>query len=241
MTILDYVLSATQTMIENKKPRLSLAIPTYEMNGDGARLLKRSLDALEKQTFKDFEVVVTDNSENDEIEKLCSYYNLDIKYSKYAVKGMAPNTNEAIRKSSGEIVKILYMDDYLYHEEALQEIHENFTSEVNWLATGCIHLKDGELSNQHYPSYNKDIYMGNNTIGSPSVVAIRKSSAIYFDEHMTWLLDCDYYSRMYNKFGEPKLIYDINVVMGLHKNQVTNLLAESAKREELNYMLNKNK
>ncbi len=219
--------------------RLSVAIPTYEMHGDGGKYLKRSLDMLERQTFKDFEVVVSDNSQNDDIEKLCSYYNLNIKYSKSARMGMSQNTNEAMRKCSGEIIKILYMDDYLYHEDALEIINDAFTDDTQWLATACIHLKDGQLINPHYPEYNREIYTGNNTIGSPSVVALRNKDLLFFDETLNFFLDCDYYARLYKKSGEPKLLFDINVVMGLHKNQVTNLLSEMEKHREQDYMLKK--
>lgn len=219
--------------------KISIAIPTYEMNGEGAKLLKRSLDAIEKQTFKDFEVVISDNSLNDEIKTLCSYYSFPINYFKSDKVGMAPNTNEAMRACKGEIIKILYMDDYLNGADALENIVEAFLPEINWLVTGCIHLENEHLVRPHYPSYNHEIYKGINTIGSPTVLSLRNKDLIFFDEKMTWLLDCDYYARMYDKHGEPEFLYDTNVVMGLGKHQVTNMLAESIKQNELEYMLDK--
>ncbi len=222
--------------------RISAVIPTYEMNGDGVKFLKRSLDILEKQTFKDFEVVISDNSDNDDIANIIKEYkySLDIRYHRNPMKGMATNTNRAMQLAEGEIIKILYMDDYLHGINSLKKIDAAFTDDVNWLATGCIHFDGGALVRPHYPSYSHDIYTGNNTIGSPSVVSIRNKDLEFFDEKMTWVLDCDLYSRLYKKHGEPELLYDLNVVMGLHKNQTTNLLAEEVKRAEVNYMLNKN-
>jgi glycosyltransferase involved in cell wall biosynthesis len=218
--------------------RLSVAIPTYSMNGSGVEMLRRSFDALSKQSFKDFEVIISDNSEDDFIFDLCKEYmpKIPIFYFRNPDKGMATNTNFAMGLCQGEIIKILYQDDYLAHEDSLKLISDSFKG--NWLATGCIHKKD-ILSDPHYPSYNAEIYKGNNTIGSPSVLTIRNEDIIYFDEKMTWLLDCDYYARMYKKHGNPDFLFDLNVVMGIHKNQVTNMLADSIKRSELDYMLKK--
>lgn len=219
--------------------KLSVAIPAYEMRGLGPKFMKRSLDMLEKQTFDDFEVVVSDNSENEEIRNLLEYYTLDIRYVKNPIKGISPNTNSAIRNSKGELIKILYEDDYLASEESLQKIVDNFSTQDKWMATGCLHYQDGSLINPHYPAYNRDIYVGNNTIGSPSVVTIRNGIGIELDDTLTWLLDCDYYARMYKKYGEPKMIYDLNVVIGLGKHQVTNALSDAIKRQEVEYMMKK--
>lgn len=219
--------------------QLSVAIPCYEMYGEGAKFLKRNLDMLEKQSFKDFEVVISDNSDTEEIQNLISYYDLKFNYVKNPLKGISQNTNRAIAESTGEIIKVLYQDDYLATEESLKKIIDNFTPKDNWLVTGCLHLNEGTLFNPHYPSYNKEIYSGNNTIGSPSVLTIRKGETVTFDDNLTWLLDCDYYARLYKKYGEPKMIYDLNVVIGLGKHQVTNALSEQIKHHEREYMLKK--
>jgi len=50
--------------------RITVAIPTHEMEG-GPDFLEHSFGILKEQTFKDFDVVVSDNSENDEIELVC--------------------------------------------------------------------------------------------------------------------------------------------------------------------------
>jgi glycosyltransferase involved in cell wall biosynthesis len=163
------------------------------MNNAGSGLLKRSLDSLVNQTYKDFEVVISDNSENDSIEQMCGdpiYSSLRINYFKNPRKGMAQNTNEAIKQAKGEIIKILYQDDFLAHENSLKEIVDNFTG--HWLVTGCEHENEnGERYNPHLPTYSNKIKSGENSIGSPSVLSIKNGVAILFDENMTWMLDCD--------------------------------------------------
>ncbi len=222
--------------------KISVCIPTYEMNGAGKYVLKRNLDILLKQTFTNFEVVISDNSENDEIKHLCDnddYKTLNIKYFKNPRKGMAQNTNEAIKNAKGEIIKILYMDDYLAGNDSLQKIKDNFKG--YWMVTGCEHDDGTRKYNPHYPKYNKYIYLGKNTIGSPSVLSIKNENMLLFDEKMTWLLDCDYYKRLHDKYGNPSILNEINVVIGTSKNQITHILPSKTKRKELFYMAKKYK
>ncbi|MFA6520727.1 MAG: glycosyltransferase family 2 protein [Candidatus Paceibacterota bacterium] len=203
--------------------KLSVCIPTYEMHGEAERLLTRSFNILKQQTFKDFEVVISDNSEDDVVKNLCGkteYQSLNIKYIRNPRKGISKNTNEAIKNSSGKLIKILYMDDYLADENSLQNIIDNFKGA--WLVTGCGHDSgDGKIINLHFPTYNKKVYLGKNTIGAPSVLTIKNENPLMFDENLTWLLDCDYYKRLYDKYGEPDILNKINVIIGLGKHQTT--------------------
>jgi len=220
---------------------ISICIPTYEMHGEGATLLKRNFEALRTQTFKDFEVVITDNSDENMIKNLCAeeqYAVLTINYVKNPRKGMAQNTNEAIKKAKGDLIKILYMDDFLAHENALREIADNFKG--HWLVTGCAHDNgSGTRTNPHFPKYTDKIGLGKNTIGSPSVLTIKNENPLLFDEKMTWLLDCDYYKRLYEKYGKPVILDTINVVIGLGKHQTTNYLSDAQKQNEQEYMTQK--
>lgn len=221
---------------------ISICIPTYEMHGEGVRLLKRSLSAMVSQTYKDFEVVITDNSDDDAIESICKdqlFRSLSIAYYRNPHKGMAPNTNESIRRAKGDLIKILYMDDYFAHDDAIKDIVENFTG--SWLVTACGHDDgSGSLQKIHIPSYNKNIQT-KNTIGSPSVLTIRNNDPLFFDETMTWMLDCDYYKRLHDKYGKPVILDKVNVVIGLGAHQTTNHLSDNVKQQEHDYMTKKHK
>lgn len=225
-----------------KNRLISVCIPTYEMDGKAKEVLTRSFDMFKKQTYKNFEVVISDNSEDDAVKNLCEeerYSSLPIRYFRNPVKGMAQNTNESIKRARGDIIKILYMDDYLANENSLKRIAESFKG--YWLVTGCKHDNGNRIFKPHYPSYDDKIRLGKNTIGSPSVLSIKNENPLLFDEKMTWVLDCDYYKRMYDKYGEPEILNEINVVIGLSKEQVTNILPESAKKAEEEYIMKKYK
>lgn len=202
-------------------------------------LFVRLLESLWSQVYQDFEIVITDNSDDDVIKNLCEQYKTGIRYYKNPIKGMAQNTNEAIRRSKGELIKILYMDDFLSHNKSLLKIVNNF--EGQWLVSACTHIRLGDNFTQgvHYPEYSDDIHTGHNTIGSPSVLTILNDNPMMFDEEMTWLLDCDYYKRMYAEYGEPTYLKDINVILGLHDGQATNTMGDERKVFEYNYMMKK--
>ena len=221
-----------------KSPKLSIATPTHSMK-DRSYFLRRLLDSLWNQSFQDFEIVVTDNSDDDTIEKICEWYKTGIRYFKNPIKGMAQNTNEAIRQSKGELIKILYLDDYMAHDDALEKIVKHFSGQ--WLVSACTHNIKGEnITHQiHIPSYSEGIQTGNNTIGSPSVLTIKNDKPLMFDEEMTWMLDVVYYKQMYDKYGPPTILKDINVVIGLHSGQASNTMGDERKLWEHEYVKKK--
>lgn len=198
--------------------KISIAIPVYDMPNK-EYFLKRCMRSIERQTFKDYEIVITENG-----------------------KGMASNTNEAMRKCKGAWIKILYMDDYLAHPDALQKIWEQIEKknfEVAWLASACMHDDGKNIYHKHSPKWNDDIHKGVNTIGSPSVITIKNGLDMYFDENLMWMLDCDLYKRIEEKYGGPVIISDVNVIIGIGEHQATNWMGEERKKSEEAYMKKK--
>lgn len=218
---------------------ISIAIPTHDM-ANKEFFLRRSLNAIKQQTYKDIEVVITDNSDDRKLEEVAKEFDLNIKYFKNEgqAKTMAVNTNTAMLKSTGELIKVLYLDDYLAHDRALEDIVHNFQGE--WLVSACNH-SDGTMPpfNNHYPGWSENLKSGENLIGSPSVMTVKRDSKLLFDENMTWLLDCDYYVRMNEKYGSPTYLMSINVTIGVGEHQMTNILSDEIKNEELEYIKNK--
>ena len=77
------------------------------------------------------------------------------------------------------------------------------------------------------------------TIGSPSVFTYSNKNPLLFDENLTWTIDCEYYCRMFQLYGEPVYLKDINVTIGLHDGQVSNLLSDERKTFETDYLIQK--
>lgn len=187
------------------KPLISICIPVYDME-DKSFFLDRCTRSIERQTYKNYEIVIAENG-----------------------RGMAGNTNDAIKRATGDIIKILFMDDYLAHNDALQNLVDSFTG--GWLACGCLH-DDGQTKERpHMPEWNDDIHVVN-TIGSPSVIAFENNDPLLFDENLSWMLDTDLYKRLHARYGPPTMLESIDVVIGIGEHQHTNKLTDVEKLQE---------
>lgn len=221
---------------------ISICTPTYEMNGKGAEYLEYSFNILYHQTFKDFEIIISDHSESDLIKDLCDKWSsvLNICYFRNPNnKGnSSANINNAIKNAKGDTIKILFQDDFLYDEYSLEKQLECFKGK--WLVTACCHYDGKEIYKPFYPHYHDQIQYGKNTISSPSVLMFENKDILKFDENLIWLMDVDYYKRLYDKFGEPTICNYITVVNREHENQVSNTLATSERQQnEFNYIIKK--
>ncbi len=189
-------------------PKLSIAVPYHDTPYTDI-FLARLLHSLAKQTFRDFELVFSHNG-----------------------KGMAANTNNAIKQAKGEIIKIMYMDDFFNLPSALEIIVEQFNNpKTYWCMAGA--------TNNELPKWTDDLEKGNNKLGSPSALAFRNKSPLLFDETMTWLLDCDLYKRIEKKHGLPVIIGGPHIGIGIHPGQMTNILTDEEKLKEHEYLIKK--
>ena len=68
----------------NKVPFLSICIPTWEVRGAGAGYLEHTFNILANQTFTNFNIIISDNSQDDSIKDISEKWSniLDIKYFK---------------------------------------------------------------------------------------------------------------------------------------------------------------
>lgn len=185
-------------------PLVSILIPYHE-TPETAHLLKRAIDSVMEQTYTNYEIVLTKNGK------------------------MPINFNSAIKRARGEIIKVLCMDDYFAHKDALKAIVDNFTG--TWLITGC--------DNNPEPKWHYRIQFGHNKLGGLSTLAFANKDPFMFDENLSWLIDCDYYYRLFTKYGLPVILNDINVCIGIHENQMTKVIPMDIKLSELEYMKNK--
>ncbi|MGJ5617624.1 glycosyltransferase [Sulfitobacter sp. MF3-043] len=223
---------------------LSVCIPAYSMGGMGAKYLRVSLDILAKQTFRNFEVIVADQSDDSHIADLCSSYaDMTIRHldTRHLKRQSSANTNAAINAAQNEIVKILFQDDFLNGDDAITQIAHAFAEpEVKWVVTGSEHTRDGHtLIRPFVPKFHDRIQFGKNTISSPSVLALRREKAPSFDEALIWLMDVDFYKQCALRFGPPKILRKPLVVNRQHASQVSESVSRARVRQELRHVRRK--
>lgn len=107
---------------------ISVIIPVYNVEG----YLHYAIESLEKQTYKNFEIILVNDGSTDNSGKLCDEYSK--KYSNVRVfhkenGGLSDARNFGVQKSKGEFITFLDPDDYLetYSLELLagiQEMHD---------------------------------------------------------------------------------------------------------------------
>lgn len=212
--------------------KISIVIPAYIKDSSQIIFLENAFDSILKQTFTDYEIVLTDHSTIYDIETLCEKYSNKIKilYIKnfYGRGVPTENVNTALKYCSGEYIKILHCDDFFIDDQALEKIVNTLDStKRKWLVNGFNHTYDGiSFLNEKIPQYPKHLLVGNNLMGGPSNITIRNDCKIYFDTNITMGIDVEYYHRMRMKFGMPVILNDILVTSRIRYDRVS---AETSK------------
>jgi len=232
-------------MDKSVRPFFSIAIPTWGIKGKGVEYLEHSFNIIAQQSFTDYEVVISDHSEDDDIENLCKSWSsmMNIKYFRNSNgRGkIAPNMNNAIEHSSGLFIKMLFQDDFLYDTDSLQIIYDSIAEnqDKDWFITACVHTDDCvTMYDRMTPHYHDRIYAGVNTISCPSVLTIRNEyTKPKFDETLNWLVDVEYYKRLHMLYGDPVVI---DIVCAVNRNaevRTTNMMTEKQKQEEISRVI----
>jgi glycosyltransferase involved in cell wall biosynthesis len=227
--------------LSSKKPFFSIPIPTYGYSGKGAQFLEQNLEMISKQTFKDYEIILSDHSVDDTIYEVFLKWSklINIKYYKNENgRGfVSPNINNAMKHCNGQWIKILFQDDFLFGDDSLQK-HKDFidlNNDVNWFAA-CTHVTyDGDLIAWSFkPEWVDDIWTGNNKLGCPSNITIKNEDILYFDEELNWLLDVDYYMKLRAKFGDVRILNEFVLVNRITPERLTSNTKEETKISEYN-------
>ena len=225
--------------------KVSIAISTFESGGHGANMINYSLTKIMDQTWALKEIVISDHSKDDKIKnEIKKFPNLDIKYIRYEENygSNSCNTNNAMNHCTGDFIKVLFMDDYLYDPTCLEKIVLSFQKNPisDWLVNSYWHTKDRkQLYRLHNPKWNNKLLEGVNTIGCPSNLTIRSSVKERFDENLIWLMDVEYYYRLKKKYGAPIYLHEPLNVQLIHSEQLTSQGAN--KLEEKEYLESKYK
>jgi glycosyltransferase involved in cell wall biosynthesis len=214
-----------------KNPIISICIPAYKR----IDYLKRLLGSIEIQKFKDFEVIISDDSNDHSVEELLKDFNgkFEIKYFKNEkALGTPANWNLAISKATGEWIKLIHDDDWFTNEHSL----EKFTLATNNNNNKFIfsaYCNKTEITNNSEMMFFNEILKNNilknpllllakNIIGPPSVTLFHNSIKEKYDEDLKWRVDIEYYIRNISKGIEFSYINEPLINVGVSESQVTN-------------------
>lgn len=123
----------------NTKDLLSIIIPVY----NSERFIKETLTSLERQTCRNFNVVIVNDGSTDSSESIIFDYiaksTLKIEYFYQDNQGVSVARNKGIQKSSSRYLMFCDSDD-LYHEKMVETMLLNFERyEVDIVGCGVSH------------------------------------------------------------------------------------------------------
>jgi glycosyltransferase involved in cell wall biosynthesis len=191
--------------------KVSVCIPTY----NNLELFKKCLNSVLVQEFKDYEIIVSDDSSNDEIKNYLNKLNhLNIKYIHNSPSlGSPQNWNKAVSEATGNYIKILHHDDYFTDKSGLAKFVDAFKQNPKADFVFCyakIHFKADDsiyINKQTKPQLkrlkeNVNFLFFRNVIGAPSAVCFKNDKSILFNNNYKWLVDVDFYIRYLSKHKE---------------------------------------
>ena len=224
--------------------KISICIPCYEYKGYGKECLEKSFQMMSVQLFKDFQVVISDHSIDNQLELLCEEWKdkLNIKYYRNEENrgNPADNTNKAMALADGEWIQVLNQDDYLIDSMSLLNISYHLEGSHNWIASRYFHSRNRQAYERiHVPSINSRLYVVN-TIGTPSCVVFRNIKPLMLmDTNLKYCYDCEYYYRFMQANGSPELISSVTIINYLWENSITAEVDNDFIDKENQYILKK--
>lgn len=204
-------------------PFISICIPTYQR----AVLLKKLLDSILVQDFRNYEVLVNDNSPDDSVHDLIRTYTdkLNISYEKNdPAVSATENCNRVIRRARATWIKVMHDDDWFEGASALQQFAraaESCGKDFIFCASNQVYLETNKKTKEKLSEERKKILDDSvfslfylNVIGHPSVVMHKKDAYIEYDNGFHWVLDIDFYTRYMNAHPGYHYIPDTLVNIG---------------------------
>lgn len=104
--------------------KFSVIVPVYNVE----KYLKKCIDSLVVQNYKDYEIILVDDGSLDNCPKICDEYakkNEKIKVIHKINGGSSSARNEGIKVAKGDYLIFIDSDDFWRGEYALKEISEN--------------------------------------------------------------------------------------------------------------------
>lgn len=212
-------------------PFISICIPAYKH----VDYLKRLLDSISSQTYKDFEIIITDDSPDNSVEILLQKYNpfsLISYYKNETPLGTPENWNEAIRRANGTWIKLMHNDDWFATNDALQNfydtVQQNPETDFFFSAFQNVEENSGKTEIVKMSSADKAFLKSNPYhllkkvyIGNPSCTLVRNGLNIFYHKRYKFIVDFDYYIRLIQQAGMPVYIDEVLLNIGFHDEQVT--------------------
>lgn len=137
-----------------KNNKIGIIIPNYNYE----HTIEKCLNSIEKQTYKNYEVIFVDDCSTDNSVKIAKTFKdkMNIKIIELKQKRLNGGArNEAYLHLSDDVDYVYYVDsdDWLYDEKCLEKINRALNNNVDVLFVGIASYKSGKMNIAFEPDY----------------------------------------------------------------------------------------
>ncbi len=129
--------------------KISIIVPFYNTH----KYLKRCLNSIISQTFKDYEVILIDDGSTDYSYKIAERYKLrynNIKLYKQENKGVASARNKGVLMAKGEYVAFVDSDDFIHKDYLKRMINVALQTNADVVCCNFYWLFNNEIAIKNY-------------------------------------------------------------------------------------------
>ena len=130
-------------------PKFSIVIPVYNVE----KFIKRTLDSIKSQTFKDYEVIVVNDGSTDKSMDIVKKYDVKIINSKHVEVSEARNIGA--KQAKGEYLVFLDSDDW-WDKDLLKEVSKSLDNDPDLVRFQVRTVTD----NDERTDYNEEEFTG---------------------------------------------------------------------------------
>ena len=210
---------------------IAICVPCYEK----PKALIRLLDSIELQTFKNYKIYITDDSQTNCVEEAVSRYEkVTYKRNKHKL-GPTANCNRAMQmgvESGAKYIKIMHHDDCFSSPDALSKMIYCMEKrqDVDFAYCDSCAVYEDKMQICQWTVEQEDaihndfaVLYRHNWIGAPSCIIMRNKEnfSYYFDEKLVWLVDVELYMRVLYKNKNFIHIKEVLVNIYADGNNVT--------------------
>ena len=118
-------------------PRFSIIIPVYNVE----KYIKKCLDSVFSQTFKDFEVIIVNDGTKDKSMDIVKNY--DAKVINQVNQGLSEARNNGVKQAKGEYILFVDSDDYI-NKNLLLELNKSLSNSPDLIRFQACDVIDNE-------------------------------------------------------------------------------------------------
>ncbi|WP_315362117.1 glycosyltransferase family 2 protein [Prevotella histicola] len=208
----------------------SIIIPTY----NNLELFKGAYHSICMQEFKDYEIIIVDDSSDSCIEEYVdTLMDKDIIYHHNIPSlGAVNNWNIGLNMAKGKYIIVLHHDEAFVEKTYLRTLKDNFDSRTYDVIVSQVKVFNNmEEKVSLFSKKQIELFLLCpsflflcNVIGPCSCVSFSRSKLVDFDSNLTWLVDVDWYYRLLK--GSKRVFLDNLHVNSFndHNDKITNLI-----------------